>query len=82
MFAMNGSSSRSFWDNLLEKAFLALVSWFLFSLTQDVKTLNVSIQELNTKMAVAIRDIGDQKDSIKEMKGHIDYLQKNSVMKR
>lgn len=70
------------WNQLLEKAFLALIAWFMMSLIQDVRSLNTSIQELNQKMAVVISEVGNQKEEVKAIKEDIDWLQKNSIMKR
>lgn len=74
--------SKEFWNILLEKAFLALIAWFLMSLIQDVRSLNTSIQDLNQKMAIVVTEVSNQKDEIKEAKGNIDWLQKNAVIKK
>lgn len=74
--------SKEFWNLLLEKAFLALIAWFMMSLIQDVRSLNVSIQELNQKMAVVVTEIAFQKEDIKELKGNVNWLQKNSLVKK
>lgn len=77
-----GFGSKDFLNMLLEKAFLALIAWFMMSLIQDVRVLNTSIQELNQKMAVVITEVGNTKGEIKDIKSDIDWLQKNAVIKK
>lgn len=82
MSGMGLMANKSFWNQLLEKAFLALIAWFMLSLVQDVRILNSSLQQLNEKMAVVINEIANQKQALKDMKSDIDYLNKNAVIRR
>lgn len=75
-------ASKEFWNTLLEKAFLALIAWFMLSLIKDVRTLNESIQSLNQKMAVVITEVANQKENIKRLETDVDWLSKNKVDKR
>jgi cell division protein FtsB len=74
--------SKEFWNMLLEKAFLALIAWFIMSLIQDVKSLNVTLQDLNQKMAIVVTEISNQKENIKELRDDVGWLQKNSLIKK
>ena len=79
---MGRIGSKAFWNVLLEKAFLALIAWFLMSLIQDVRALNSSIQALNEKMAVVVTEVSNQKEDIKSLKESTDWLQKNVILKK
>jgi len=72
---LNGG--RDFWNQLIEKTFMALIAWFLISLIQDVRTLNLSIQELNQKMAVVVTQVANQQEQLQDLKTDVRDLQKN-----
>jgi len=73
---------KDFWNNLLEKAFLALVAWFLVTLTTDVRTMTTSLNSLNEKMATVITKTASQDDKIKQHDEILLYLQRNAVLKK
>lgn len=70
------------WNNFVEWAFLALITYFAYSLNNNISELQKGMIELNSQVKIILTESSNSKELIKDHENRLRFLEEINRRKR